>query len=165
MKYITHNAIKGTSNWIHNLVSLLSFHIVPLNGFQTWTMGKFESGAHIKIEVNRRVLISHHMTNVVKLITNGMHFVSSSTIVATSISSGIPVQSFLRYRRKTRLKIRTRVMGLEGHPPYKMLPEVKNTRYRFGRKSAVKPKVNTKRFMNSFVNRLTFKYDLAPQFL
>ena len=53
-------------------------------------------------------------------------------------------------------------MGLEGHPRYKMLPEVKNTRYQFGRKSAVKPKVNTKRFMNSFVNRPTFKYDLAP---
>ena len=124
-------------------------------------MGKFEGGAHIKIEVNRRVLISHHMTNVVKLITNGMHFVSLSTTVATSISSGIPVQSFIRYLRKTRLKIHTRVMGLEGHPLYKMLPQVKNTRYQFGRKSAVKPKENTKRSMDSFVNRLTFKYDLA----
>lgn len=51
-------------------------------------------------------------------------------------------------------------MGLEGHPLYKMLPEIKNTRYQFGRKSAVKP--NTKRSMDSLVNRLTFKYDLAP---
>ena len=53
-------------------------------------------------------------------------------------------------------------MGLEGHSLYKMLPDVKNTRYQFGRKSAVKPEVNTNRFMNSFVNRLTFKYELAP---
>lgn len=125
-------------------------------------MGKFEGGAHIKVEVNRRVLISHHMTNVVKLIIKGMYAVSSSTIVAISISSGMPIQSFLRHLRKTRLKIRTRVMGLEGHSLYKMLPDVKNTRYQFGRKSAVKPEVNTNRFMNSFVNRLTFKYELAP---
>ena len=53
-------------------------------------------------------------------------------------------------------------MSLEGHPLYKMLPDVKNTRYQFGRKSVVKPEVNTKRFMNSFVNRLTLKYELAP---
>lgn len=105
------------------------------------------------------------MTNVVKLITKGMYVVSSSTIVATSISSGIPVQSFLRYLRKTRLKIRTRVMGLEGYPLYKMLPEVNTpdtSTSLIGRKSAVKPEVNTKRFMNSFVNHLTFKYELAP---
>ena len=52
-------------------------------------------------------------------------------------------------------------MGLEGHPLYNMLPEVKNTRYQLRRKSAVKSKINTKRLMSSFVNRLTFKYELA----
>ena len=55
-------------------------------------------------------------------------------------------------------------MGLEGHPLYNMLPEVKKTRYQLRRKSAVKPKVNTKRFTSSFVNRLNFKYEFAPQF-
>jgi len=30
-------------------------------------------------------------------------------------------------------------MGLEGHPLYNMLPEVKNTKYELTRKSAVKP--------------------------
>ena len=44
---------------------------------------------------------------------------------------------------------------------YNMLPEVKNTRYQLRRKSAVKPTVNTKRLMGSFVNCLTFKYELA----
>ena len=58
-------------------------------------------------------------------------------------------------------KKRTKVLGLEGHPLYDMLPEVKNTRYQLRRKSALKPKINTKRFMSSFVNRLTFKYELA----
>ena len=58
-------------------------------------------------------------------------------------------------------KIRTKVTGLQGHPLYNMLPEVKNTRYQLRRKSAVKPKINMKRFMTSFVNRLTFKYELA----
>ena len=62
---------------------------------------------------------------------------------------------------KQEKKIRTKVMGLEGHPLYNMLPEVKNTRCQLRRKSAVKPKVNTKRFMIFFVNRLTFKYELA----
>ena len=54
------------------------------------------------------------------------------------------------------------VMGLEGHPLYNILPEVQNNRYQLRRKSAVKPKVNTKRFMSSFVNRLIFKYEFAP---
>ena len=61
-------------------------------------------------------------------------------------------------------KICTKVMGLEGHPLYNMLPEVKNTKYELRRKSAVKPKINTKRFMSSFINRLTFKYKLADLF-
>ena len=55
-------------------------------------------------------------------------------------------------------------VGLEGHPLYNMLPEVKNTKYELRRKSAVKPKINTKRFMSSFINRLTFKYKLADSF-
>ena len=56
-------------------------------------------------------------------------------------------------------------MGLEVHPLYNMLPEVKNTSYNPRRKSAVKPKVNTKRFMISFVNRLIFRYEFAPQLI
>ena len=55
-------------------------------------------------------------------------------------------------------------MGFEGQPLYNMLPEVKNTRYvtSLEESHAVKPKVNTKRFMSSFVNRLIFKYEFAP---
>ena len=52
-------------------------------------------------------------------------------------------------------------MGLEGHPLFDMLPEVKNTRYHLGRKSAVTPKVDRTRFICSFVNRLIFKYELV----
>lgn len=53
-------------------------------------------------------------------------------------------------------KIRIKVVGLEGHPLYHMLPEVKITRYQLRRKSALKLKVNKSwRFMNSFVNGLT----------
>jgi len=74
------------------------------------------------------------------------------------ISYSIDIQDLLEKQNK---KIRTKVMGLEGHPLYNMLPKVKNTRYQLRRKSAVKPKVNRKHFMRSFVNRLTFKYELA----
>ena len=52
-------------------------------------------------------------------------------------------------------------MGLKGHPLYNMLRAVKNTSYHLRRKSRVKPKVNTKRFMCSFVNCVIFKYELV----
>ena len=77
------------------------------------------------------------------------------------ISHSIDIQDLLEKQDK---KICTKVMGLEGHPLYNMLPEVKNTKYELRRKSAVKPKINTKRFMSSFINRLTFKYKLADLF-
>ena len=74
------------------------------------------------------------------------------------ISYSIDIHDLLE---KQNNNIHTKVMGLEGHPLYNMLPEVKDTRYQLRRKSAVKPKVNTKRFMSSFVNRLIFKYEFA----
>jgi len=55
-------------------------------------------------------------------------------------------------------------MGLEGHLLHNMLPEVKNTKYELRRKLAMKPKINTKRFMSSFINCLIFKYKLAVLF-
>ena len=60
-------------------------------------------------------------------------------------------------------KRRIKVVGLEGHPLYYMLPEVKITRYQLRRKSALKLKVNKSwRFMNSFVNSLTLHFDIIP---
>ena len=74
------------------------------------------------------------------------------------ISHSIDIHDLLEKQDK---KIHTKVMGLEGHPLYDMLPEVKNTRYQLRRESAVKPKINMKRSMSSFVNHLTFKYELG----
>ena len=56
------------------------------------------------------------------------------------ISHSIDIHDVLEKQDK---KLRTKVMGLEGHPLYNMLPEVKNTKYKLRRKSAVKPKINT----------------------
>ena len=52
-------------------------------------------------------------------------------------------------------------MGLEGLPLYDMLQEVKSTRYHLRPKCTVKPNVNTKRFMCSFVNRLIVTDELV----
>ena len=108
-----------------------------------------------------------------------------NSIVLPNISYGLAVygaaeaelttiQCFLDRCKKSRCishsidihdkKICTKVMGLEGHPLYNMLPEVRNTKYEFRGKSAVKPKINTKRFMSSFINRLTFKCKFADLF-
>ena len=73
-------------------------------------------------------------------------------------SHSIDIHDLLEKQDK---QIRTKVIGLEGHPLYDMLPKVKNTRYHLKRKSTVKPKVNTTRFTCSFVNRLIFKYGLV----
>ena len=73
----------------------------------------------------------------------------------------IHVHARISFKQNIR-KIRD--MGLEGHPLHNMLPEVKNTKYELRRKSAMKPKINTKRFMSSFINRLNFKYKLAVLF-
>ena len=76
------------------------------------------------------------------------------------ISNSIDIHDLLEKQDKKK-KIRTKVMGLEGHPHYDMLPKVKNTRYHLRRKSTMKPKVNKTRFMRSFLNRLIFKYELV----
>ena len=41
------------------------------------------------------------------------------------------------------------------------MPRVKPSSYNLRKETCFKPKINTMRFKNSFINRLVFKYELA----
>ena len=41
------------------------------------------------------------------------------------------------------------------------MPRVKPSGYNLREETCFKPKINTMRFKNSFINRLVFKYELA----
>ena len=42
-----------------------------------------------------------------------------------------------------------------------IMPRVKRSSYNLRKETCFKPKINTMRFKNSFINRLVFKYELA----
>ena len=42
-----------------------------------------------------------------------------------------------------------------------IMPRVKPSSYNLRKETSFKPKINTMRFKNSFINRLVFKYELA----
>ena len=42
-----------------------------------------------------------------------------------------------------------------------IMPRVKPSSYNLRKETCFKPKINTMRFKNSFINRLVFKYELA----
>ena len=52
----------------------------------------------------------------------------------------------------------------ESHHLYHILPKAKETNYQLRRSSALWPKINTQRFMNTFMNRLILNYDLTMSF-
>ena len=59
-------------------------------------------------------------------------------------------------------KIFRKVSNAKGHQLLSIMPCVKPSSYNLNRKeTCFKPKINTMRFKNSFVNRLVFKYELA----
>ena len=49
----------------------------------------------------------------------------------------------------------------KGHPLLSIMPRVKPSSYNLRKETSFKPKINTMRFKNSFINRLVFKYELA----
>ena len=50
--------------------------------------------------------------------------------------------------------------ALSHHPLNKILPKPKPKQYNLRRKVCLRLKINTERFMNTFVNRLIFKHNL-----
>ena len=54
-----------------------------------------------------------------------------------------------------------KVSNTVNYPPLPSLPRIKSTHYNLSRKSSEKPKINTVRSLNIYVNRLVFKYNLA----
>ena len=47
------------------------------------------------------------------------------------------------------------------YPLLSIMPRVKPSSYNLRKETSFKPKINTMRFKNSFINRLVFKYELA----
>ena len=58
-------------------------------------------------------------------------------------------------------RIFRKVCNAKGHPLLSILPRVKPSSYNLRKETCFKPKINTMRFKNSFINRLVFKYELA----
>ena len=54
-----------------------------------------------------------------------------------------------------------KVSNAKGHPLLSIMPRVKPSSYNLRKETCFKPKINTMRFKNSFINRLVFKYELA----
>ena len=50
--------------------------------------------------------------------------------------------------------------ALSHHPLNEIMPKPKPQQYNLRRKVFLRPKINTERFMNTFVNRLIFEHNL-----
>ena len=58
-------------------------------------------------------------------------------------------------------KIFSKVSNAKGHQLLSIMPRVKPSSYNLRKETCFKPKINTMRFKNSFINRLVFNYELA----
>jgi hypothetical protein len=67
-----------------------------------------------------------------------------------------PINIFKLLERQDR-NIKKKVSNSEFHPLLSIMPRLKSTKYNLRNKTSNKPKINTTRFMNSFINRLIFK--------
>ena len=50
---------------------------------------------------------------------------------------------------------------MPNHPVFDFISKFKNSKYNFRKKTIAYPNVNTERFKNCFVNRLSFRYHVA----
>ena len=73
-------------------------------------------------------------------------------------SKPVSVYDFLERQDR---KIFKKVFNAKGHPLLSIMPRVKPSSYNLRKETSFKPKINTMRFKNSFINRLVFKYELA----
>ena len=74
------------------------------------------------------------------------------------ISTQLNIRSLLQKQDKAIFK---KVKQRDNHPLKVCLPqETNNLTYNLRRKSCQRPKINTERYKNTFVNRLIFKYSL-----
>ena len=73
-------------------------------------------------------------------------------------SKPVSVYDFLERQDR---KIFRKVSNAKGHPLLSIMPRVKPSSYNLRKETCFKPKINTMRFKNSFINRLLFEYELA----
>ena len=77
------------------------------------------------------------------------------------MSKPVSVYDFLQRQDR---KIFRKVSNAKGHPLLSIMPRVKPSSYNLRKETCFKPKINTMRFKNSFINRLVFKYELPIQY-
>ena len=111
------------------------------------------------------------------IVLPNINYALSVHAASASESDLIPVQCFLDrcFKRKYTSKpvsvydflerqdrkIFRKVSNAKGHPLLSIMPGVKPSSYNLRKETCFKPKINTMRFKNSFINRLVFKYELA----
>ena len=111
------------------------------------------------------------------IVLPNINYALSVHAASASESDLIPVQCFLDgcFKRKYTSKpvsvydflerqdrkIFRKVSNAKGHPLLSIMPRVKPSSYNLRKETCFKPKINTMRFKNSFINRLVFKYELA----
>ena len=71
-------------------------------------------------------------------------------------SKPVSVYDFLERQDR---KIFRKVSNAKGHPLLSIMPRVKPSSYNLRKETCFKPKINNRRFKNSFVNRLVLKYE------
>ena len=71
-------------------------------------------------------------------------------------SKPVSVYDFLERQDR---KIFRKVSNAKGHPLLSIMPHVKPSSYNLRKETCFKPKINNRRFKNSFVNRLVLKYE------
>ena len=74
------------------------------------------------------------------------------------ISKKLSIYQLLEKHEK---KIFKKASFRSSHPLHTNLPKIKQVTYSLRSKSSARPRINANRCKNTFVNRLTFKYNLA----
>ena len=73
-------------------------------------------------------------------------------------SKPVSVYDFLERQDR---KIFRKVSNAKGHPLLSIMPRFEPSSYNLRKETCFKPKINTMRFKNSFINCLIFKCELA----
>ena len=73
------------------------------------------------------------------------------------ISARLNIRTLLEKQDR---KLFSKIFKLSIHPLHKQVPKAKAIDHNLGYKNSARTLINTKRFKDAFINRLTYKYDL-----
>ena len=95
-----------------------------------------------------------HRTSAGRLILH-LHNVSWSAVLKGNTYTSTPVSVYDFLERQDR-KIFRKFLNSTGHPLLSIMPRVKSSSYYLKKETCYKLKINTLRFKNSFINRISF---------